>query len=140
MSTKKPAMSHDPLADLAAGVGDMSDPGGSTPAETAADTGPDLAAGVGAEKGAGVVSLPSSLTIVEVGELYPMLAERLGQGASLSIDCSAVDAVDGAGLQFLAALNKSAVERQVGIDWHGATEVLQRAIAELGLSDLLDVA
>lgn len=134
MSKKKPVMSHDPLAGLVEETGVEADAGLNAETATAAD------AGTGEGKPGSVLKLPSSLTIAELGELHPVLAERLQQGNDLSIDCSQIELVDGAGLQLLAALNKSAVERQVSISWHGATEVLVQAIAELGLNDLLEVA
>jgi len=135
MSTKKPVMSHDPLAGLDSEDGVQA---GATGETAAAATVADDA--VGSATAGAVFILPSSLTIAEVGELYPALAERMQQGGDFVIDCSGVDAVDGAGLQLLAALNKSAIEHEVSLGWRGATEVLRQAIAELGLNDLLEVA
>ena len=137
MSKKKPVISNDPLTGLDGdGIG-VGETGATGEAAAAATMAGDAAE---AETAGGVFVLPSSLTIAEVGELYPTLAERLQQAGDLEIDCSAVDAVDGAGLQLLAALNRSASERQVSVSWKGATQVLRLAIAELGLSDLLEVA
>jgi anti-anti-sigma regulatory factor len=136
MSTKKPVMSHDPLAGL---DGDAGNEVMARHAEAAqAQAAVDDASVAGAEDR--VLVLPSSLTIAEVGELFPTLSERLRQGGELTIDCSEIDAIDGAGLQLLAALNKSAIEQQVSISWQGAADTLQRAITELGLGDLLEVA
>jgi anti-anti-sigma regulatory factor len=140
MSTKKPVMSHDPLADLDGDSGnDAMARHGTAPAAVAGpEPGADDATVTGNE--GNVLLLPSALTIAEVGELYPTMSERLQQGGELTIDCSEVEAIDGAGLQLLAALNKSAIEHQLPIKWQGATATLQRAIAEMGLSDLLEVA
>ena len=140
MSKKKPVMSHDPLAGLAEGANESPAAEANDSAQTATADETTAAESTDGMQVPAVVVLPSSLTIAEIGELYPVLSERLQQGGDLSIDCSDVDVVDGAGLQLLAALNKSAVERQVTIHWHGATDVLLRAIAELGLGDLLEVA
>lgn len=122
-------MSHDPLADI-------------EPVETAvvaAASAQDAMATAGAASGDADIVLPPSLTIAEVGELHRDLAEHLQAGESLTIDCSGVDAVDGAGVQLLAALNKAAIERQVRVVWRSASAPLRQGILQLGLQNLLDV-
>jgi anti-anti-sigma regulatory factor len=124
-------MSHDPLADI--------EPVETAVAVVASEQDTIAAAGTVNGEGDDEIVLPASLTIAEVGELHRDLAERLQASDSLTIDCSGVDAVDGAGLQLLAALNKAAIERQVGIVWRSASASLRQGISQLGLQNLLDV-
>jgi anti-anti-sigma regulatory factor len=127
-------MSHDPLADLAAIDGDTAGASSGTAPATDGDT---LPAAASADV---VLVLPSSLLISDVGELYPDWLAHLQRGKPLVIDAGAVELVDGAGLQLLAALVKSAAEGRIGLSWREVSPALRTSIDQLGLASLLEAA
>jgi anti-anti-sigma regulatory factor len=110
-------MSHDPLAEVAEATSNASESG----------------------EESGVLSLPDCLTIVEVGDFHPQLAARLVEGGEVSIDGAAVETIDGAGLQLLAAFVKDLVGKSSVVRWQGVSEALQRGASRLGLEDALQL-
>jgi anti-anti-sigma regulatory factor len=121
MSSKKPLMSRDPLAEI-----DAADSAPPSPERVQQEAGPD-----------GSVCLPAMLTIVEVGELHAVLEGALQAGLPVALDGSPVESVDGAGLQLLAGFVKSAEEVSLPVGWRGASERLRQAAAIVGLDRVL---
>lgn len=127
MSNKK-VMSHDPLAGMEEGVvGDI-------PALP-----DDHPASITKHKGAtgGVLVLPESLTIAEVGDFHVELSQRLVSGGSVTIDGEAVETIDGAGLQLLTAFIKDLAGRSATVSWAGASDVLRRSAGQMGVNSAL---
>ena len=85
------------------------------------------------------LSLPAELTIYTVGELRPQwLAWLAGLGATeapveATVDGSAVDQIDAAGVQLLVALSRSLTAAQRSLQFVNASEVLMGACEALGL-------
>jgi anti-anti-sigma regulatory factor len=88
----------------------------------------------------GAWRLPASLTIADVGELRLQWNEWLADDAPVTIDGIAVEIVDGAGMQLLAALFTEAARRRLPVLWSGHAPVIDQAAAELGLDGLLGLA
>jgi anti-anti-sigma regulatory factor len=87
--------------------------------------------------------LPAELTIYTVGELHPQWSAWLADAAStdddapVCLDGSAVDQVDGAGLQLLVSLANSLAARQRTLQLVDASRLLVNACETLGLAALL---
>ena len=128
MSTKRPVMSHDPLADLEA----------EPPGEVVQV--PEPAATTEADADDGVLHMESSLTIADVDHCYTRLSGRLERGTAVVIDGGDLETVDGAGLQLLAAFVKEVGEQQLPLRWARVSEPLQRAAGVLGLTSALRLA
>jgi ABC-type transporter Mla MlaB component len=91
--------------------------------------------------------LPAELTIYHVAELHRDWLARLtaidrepAEAAAACIDATALQQLDGAGLQLLLALRRALVERGIVVQLQGAGGVLQAAAAALGLSASLGLA
>lgn len=88
--------------------------------------------------------LPAELTIYHVAELHRDWLARLmaidrepaeaTNAPSACIDATALQQLDGAGLQLLLALRKALAERGIVVQLQGAGGVLQAAAAALGLA------
>lgn len=137
MSKKTKVMSHDPLAELADDAA----------AHTVAGASPvaGLALAAADQPGAGVtpdapVTLPPSLTVADVAEVLEMLRARLDGASKLVINGADVEATDGAGLQLLAVFMKAAMQRELAVEWSGASATLCAAAQQLGLGDLLGLS
>lgn len=125
--SKQPVISHDPLAGLA-------DDAGVAIAEAADDAVQDAPAA-----GERVLMLESTLTIADVGDYKAVMDSYIDSTAPVRIDGSNVDAIDGAGLQLLAAFVKEMIGKSVGVAWTGASEPLLRAAHRIGLTDVLQL-
>ncbi len=88
--------------------------------------------------------LPAELTIYTVCELRThWLAWLAGvvadAGDDASIDASAVDQIDAAGVQLLAALFRSFDAKHLALRVSAASETLRSACATLGMNELLNI-
>lgn len=120
MSKKTEVMSHDPLADLAAEIA------------------PDTTGGtVHVEPEPERVTLPASLTVADVAEVQEMLCGHLDLTDVVVLDGADVESIDGAGLQLLAVFQKAAMQKQLAVEWHAASDGLCAAAHQIGLADLL---
>ena len=120
-------MSHDPLAGL-------DEEGGKESARAGIPEAQETAAGEGV-----TMELPDALTIAEVGDFHARLLGGLADEGQVRIDGSAVEVVDGAGVQLLAALVKELVGKSCVVSWSGISESLERAIATMGLAGMLQI-
>ncbi len=88
------------------------------------------------------LSLPAELTIYTVGELRPQWLAWLATLASsdapveVTVDGAAVDQIDAAGVQLLAALSRSLRAAQRSLCLVNASPLLTQACEALGLSAL----
>ena len=128
--SNKPVMSHDPLAGVSDDViGDM----------PAVPEGIVAARGGEQQPASGVLVLPDSLGIAEVGDFHAELSSRLADAGAVSIDGSAVESIDGAGIQLLAAFVKDMVTRSSVVTWVAASDTLRRAAAQMGVRGALQL-
>jgi ABC-type transporter Mla MlaB component len=122
MGSSKSVMSHDPLAGHAeATEGGLLSPG---PGSTGEDS----------------LVMPSSVTIAEVGDLKRRFMTGLENAKCLRVDCAALDVIDGAGLQLLAAVARTASERQVEVRWQSPPALLEENLVLFGLGAVVSVA
>ena len=86
------------------------------------------------------VALPEECGIASAAKLQAALLKRLGDGASVKIDASAVQRVDSAGLQVLAAFARDRRAAGRDIEWVGVPESLADAASLLSLTDALGLS
>jgi phospholipid transport system transporter-binding protein len=75
----------------------------------------------------------TSPTIRTITSLQTELAERLDESGPLQIDGTAVDRVDTAGLQLLAAFVRDLRAEARTVEWVGCSDALKKAAQALGL-------
>ncbi len=75
----------------------------------------------------------TSPTIRTINSLQTQLAERLDESGTVQIDGTAVDRVDTAGLQLLAAFVRELQAEARSVEWVGCSVGLRRAANALGL-------
>ena len=123
MSKKEPLMSHDPLADL--GIEE-------TPTSVDADVqnkgDPDSA-----------LQFAASLTIGDVGDFYEVCHQALDDSGPFILDAEAVEVIDGAGIQMIAACVKEAIEQGREVRWQSTSEALVRAARIMGVDESLSL-
>ena len=146
MSMKQNVMEHDPLAIL-------------TEPDTFADTVTDDNVGALREDvsemhtavatdeknepedkmtpGLAAFGFPEQLGIEEVDGVHAQLIGLLDSGENVLLDAADIGVIDGAGMQLLAAFFKDAVDRQISVEWIGASDALKTAAKIIGLDGLL---
>ncbi|MEE2652351.1 MAG: STAS domain-containing protein [Pseudomonadota bacterium] len=83
-------------------------------------------------------SLPSELVIASAGSLYQVLAEFAAAGdGDISIDASAVEQVDSAGLQLLALFRQSQQKTGREVSYQGFPDDIEAVIRRAGFASLL---
>ena len=75
----------------------------------------------------------TSPTIRTITALQSELAERLDESGGVQIDATAVDRVDTAGLQLLAAFVRDLRAESRQVEWVGCSDALNKAAQALGL-------
>jgi phospholipid transport system transporter-binding protein len=76
----------------------------------------------------------TSPTIRTINSLQAQLAERLDESGNVQIDGSAVDRIDTAGLQLLAAFVRDLQAEARSVEWVGCSVALRRAANALGVA------
>jgi anti-anti-sigma regulatory factor len=79
----------------------------------------------------------TSPTIRTINSLQAQLAERLDESGNVQIDGSAVDRIDTAGLQLLAAFVRDLQAEARSVEWLGCSTALRRSANALGLGAAL---
>lgn len=79
----------------------------------------------------------TSPTIRTVTEFQAELAERLDDSGAVQIDGAAVERIDTAGLQLLAAFVRELGGESRAVEWVGCSVGLRRAATALGLETAL---
>lgn len=87
-----------------------------------------------------VLRLPATLGIAQLAELHPQLDQALEKGGPLALDGSAVEQLDGAGLQLLLAFHRAATEAGHAPEWRKPSSPLGTAAALLGLDGALGLS
>lgn len=83
-------------------------------------------------------SLPSELVIASAGSLYQVLAEfAVAADGNISIDASAVEQVDSAGLQLLALFRQSQQKTGREVSYQGFPDDIEAVIRRAGFASLL---
>jgi len=80
-----------------------------------------------------ILTLNGDLTITRVGELKALLVEALEQAETVTVDISAIEDVDVAGLQLLCAANRFAAGRGRSITLVGCGAGVQTLVHTAGL-------
>lgn len=86
-----------------------------------------------------IVTLDETLTIEQVGALHAELGRQLGC-AQVVLDAGALQRIDAAGLQLLAAFVRTAAGRGAQIEWRSPTAALRDAARRTGLAPALRLA
>lgn len=73
------------------------------------------------------------LTVAQVADLYPRLLATLAEGQAVSIDISAIERTDAAGIQLLYGFQRDAVAQQLVIIWSQASNIFCDAVDILGM-------
>jgi anti-anti-sigma regulatory factor len=81
-----------------------------------------------------------STTLRNVTAFQAELAERLDESGTVQIDASAVERIDTASLQLLAAFVRDLRTDHRLVEWTGCSAVLRRAAHSLGLTGALELA
>jgi anti-anti-sigma regulatory factor len=79
----------------------------------------------------------TSPTIRTINSLQAELAERLDESGPVQIDATAVDRVDTAGLQLLAAFIRDLRAESRPVEWIGCSDALRKGAQALGLDAVL---
>ncbi len=141
MAKRKSRIGFDPLAwmkdcpesrvasrePLAVGLGQARDPGGSCDArQWAYDS----------------IRLGDSLTIAQIRRVHGELKQLFAAtgGSVLTLDGSAVEAVDTAGVQLLVAFLREAGARGITVRWRSASPALRDCASRLGLREALQLS
>jgi ABC-type transporter Mla MlaB component len=83
------------------------------------------------------VSLPAECVIASAAGLRTALLKRLGDSGNVQIDASAVQRIDTAALQVLAAFARDRREGSLPVEWLGVPGCLTEAATLLDLTDVL---
>jgi phospholipid transport system transporter-binding protein len=88
----------------------------------------------------GPLALGADCTVVQADALKSELARRVTQPRPVALDVSALQRIDTAGLQLLAAFVRDRRTAGLAIEWHGRSPPLEAAAGLLGLNDMLELA
>jgi anti-anti-sigma regulatory factor len=85
----------------------------------------------------GVFAIAAECTVADAGSLKSGLAKLLDEAGAVTLDVSAVQRIDTAGLQLLTAfvLDRMVMDREV--EWRGNAPALSAAVRLLGLTAFL---
>ncbi|MDF4023999.1 STAS domain-containing protein [Luteibacter sp. PPL201] len=90
-------------------------------------------------KNTGALALDADLRIGAAPTLRDALLSALSAGKPVALDGSAVNQIDAAGLQVLAAFSRDARAAGLTVSWSGASDSLHRGVAVLGLNELIEL-
>lgn len=82
-------------------------------------------------------AVAAECTVADAGLLKIELAKLLDESASVTLDISAVQRIDTAGLQVIAAFVHERESQGRQVQWRGQAPALSNAVRLLGLSHLL---
>ena len=84
----------------------------------------------------GAVALGDTLTIEQVAAMHAELGRHLG-ATSIALDAGALQRIDAAGLQLLAAFMRTADGHGTKVEWRAPSPVLRDGARRLGLAGTL---
>jgi ABC-type transporter Mla MlaB component len=85
------------------------------------------------------VTLAAECTVAEADALKSELARRLDEPETITLDVTALQRIDTAGLQLLAAFVRDRRTAGRSIAWQGRAAALEAAAALLGLNSMLEL-
>ena len=88
----------------------------------------------------GALTLAAECTVAEADSLKAELARRLTASEPVTVDVSALQRIDTAGLQLLAAFVRDRRNAGRKVEWRGRASALEAAAGLLGLNDMLELA
>lgn len=86
------------------------------------------------------IVLPASCTLREAVSLKAALLDSLGVEDAVSMDAHAVERIDTAGAQVLAAFVRERAAQARTVEWLGLSETFLEAVRLLGLNSTLNIA
>jgi ABC-type transporter Mla MlaB component len=87
----------------------------------------------------GSLTLAAQCTVAEADSLKSQLARRLPESGPVTVDVSALQRIDTAGLQLLAAFVRDRRTAGRAVAWRGRASALETAAGLLGLRDMLEL-
>ena len=87
----------------------------------------------------GLLTLTAECTVAEAEALKSQLMRRLDESGPVTVDVSALQRIDTAGLQLLAAFVRDRRTAGRKVEWHGRAAALDAAVGLLGLHDMLEL-
>lgn len=87
----------------------------------------------------GSLLLAAECTVAEADTLKSELGHRLAQSEPVTLDVSALQRIDTAGLQLLAAFVRDRRTAGRAVAWRGRASALETAAGLLGLRDMLEL-
>ena len=88
----------------------------------------------------GSLSLAAECTVAEAETLKAELARRLDESGPVTVDVSALQRIDTAALQLLAAFVRDRRTAGRPVAWRGRASALEAAANLLGLNDILELS
>jgi phospholipid transport system transporter-binding protein len=88
----------------------------------------------------GVLTLAADCTVAAADALKSELVRRLEEPEPVTLDVGALQRIDTAGLQLLAAFVRDRRTAGRAIEWRGRAPALEAAAGLLGLNDMLELA
>lgn len=88
----------------------------------------------------GSLTLAAECTVAEAESLKAELVRRLDEAGPVTVDVSAVERIDTAGLQLLAAFVRDRRTAGRTVQWRGRAAALDSAAGLLGLHDMLELS
>ena len=101
---------------------------------------PAAARGKSAGTAPSALTLAAECTVAEADVFQAQLAGRLQQPEAVTVDVSALQRIDTAGLQLLAAFVRDRRTAGRAVEWRGRAAALDSAASLLGLNDMLERA
>ena len=87
----------------------------------------------------GLLALTAECTVAEAEALKSQLMRRLDESGPVTVDVSALQRIDTAGLQLLAAFVRDRRTAGRKVEWQGRAAALDAAVGLLGLHDMLEL-
>jgi ABC-type transporter Mla MlaB component len=89
--------------------------------------------------GDGWLALAAECTVAEAEALKSQLSRRLDESGPVTVDVTALQRIDTAGLQLLAAFVRDRRSAGRPVEWRGRASALEAAAGLLGLHDMLEL-
>ena len=87
----------------------------------------------------GLLTLAAECTVAETESLKSELLRRLDEAGPVTVDVSALQRIDTAGLQLLAAFVRDRRTAGRVVEWRGRADALAGAAGLLGVTDMLEL-
>jgi ABC-type transporter Mla MlaB component len=92
------------------------------------------------ETGSGAFAVAAECTVADASSLKAGLAKLLNESGIVTLDVSAVQRIDTAGLQVIAAFVRERERQGRQVEWRGSAPALTAAAKLLGLSSFLKLS